>query len=211
LLFVVGFALVAAACNNPTYSRNTVERDLRDESGLTPAQAECVAMRLEETIGVERLGARDEPTTREREKLHAALVFAALACGSQPYDPQAAARVLRDKARMPPAYADCLAREFPNGVEGPLPDASVAWRGSHVRALQVAILDATIECAQARGANVALEVRRNLGVSRQQSTCILASKASTSREAFVACTRSTPTTTTTVPATTVPPPSTSAP
>ena len=74
LLIVVGLALAAAACNNPTYSRNTVERDLRDQSGLTPTQAQCVTMRLEDTIGVERLGARDAPTTREREKLHAAPV-----------------------------------------------------------------------------------------------------------------------------------------
>jgi hypothetical protein len=195
LLLVVGHALIAAACNKPTYSRKTLERDLRDDSGLSATQAQCVAMRLESTIGTDRLGARDEPTTREQEKLHAALVFAALACGARPYDADAAAKVLRTKARVPATYADCLAREFGRRQADELPDPADAWQPKHVRALQVPILESTIDCANARGANTALEIRRNLGVSRQQSTCILAG--ASPAQAFAGCTTSTTTTTTT--------------
>ncbi len=195
LLIVVGLALVAAACSNPTYSRNSVERDLRDQSGLSADQARCVTRRLEDTIGVERLGARDDPTTREREKLRAALVFAALACGPRPYDADAAARVLRTKVRVPPSYADCLAREFATRAADVLPAPSVAWRNNEVRALQPPILASTIECARARGANVALELRRNLGISRLESQCVL--DARTPADAFASCTSTSTTTTTT--------------
>jgi hypothetical protein len=200
VLVVAGLALIAVACNNPTYSRDTIERALRNDSGLSAAQAECVARRLEDTIGVERLGARDEPTTREKEKLHAALVFAALACGPRPYDAAAAAKTLREKGRMPPTYADCIAREFGGRAAADMPEPSVAWQATKARPLQVFIAAATIECAQARGANEGLELRRNLGISRQQSACILA--APHRAEAFTACTTTSTTTTTTTSTTT---------
>jgi hypothetical protein len=149
---LVGLALLAVGCNNPDYDRDTVEQELRDDVGLSAKQAGCVAERLEETVGVRRLGARDEPTPLERDKLDAAVLYAIVACGDEPYDRAAVARELERALDFDRAEAQCLAREI---ERRPQP------------ATQETIVAATVGCDGGEA-----ELRRNAGLTREQADCV---------------------------------------
>jgi hypothetical protein len=211
--------LVGGACNNPTYNRDTIEHDLERETKLTASQATCLAQRLEQTIGEQRLGARDLPTAHEREKLHAAVVFAIVACSGAPYDRARVVHALEREARMPSDQAPCLVRE----IERRVPPRRLAAPGNLANPARTTILsaiaDATITCSD----NPAHDLRNNVGLARTQAACVMrpnpppANGAPLDRRAvFVKCTTSpSPTstsstsTTTAVPAipTPTPPPS----
>lgn len=67
------------ACSQESYDSTRTVGDLVD-AGLTRGQATCVVREMNEQITVERLGAREEPGTDERE------MFAAIfdACVASP-------------------------------------------------------------------------------------------------------------------------------
>jgi hypothetical protein len=199
LLLVAACSLLVVACNNPTYNRGTVERELHRDAGLTASQAKCLASRLEQTITKERLGARDLPTSFERDKTHAALVFSIIACSDAPYDRARIERDLERKAQLTPAQARCLVE----GVERRIPPRQLAsgdnLKPAALTNISAAIFDATVDC----GGN-ALQLRRNTGLTRQQIACISRYNPPTPpgapvnrRTAFVQCTATTTSTTTT--------------
>jgi hypothetical protein len=190
---VVALALFAAACNNPSYNRSTVQRDLERDTGLSASQAECVTERLEATIGVRRLGARDEPTPLERDKTHAAVVYAILACSGSPFDSGSVAQALTAKAEVPAAEAECLVREVPKRI----PEDELASATANVNAVRGAVFDATLECGGSLD-----DARRSIGLTREEAKCVGQRQPVEARTVEV-CTS--PTTTTT---TTSPPPST---
>ena len=161
--------LVAAACNNPTYDRDTIEHDLEHETDLTASQAACVARRLEQTIGEQRLGARDVPTAHEREKLHAAVVFAIVACSGPPYDRARIVRALERDAKIASERAPCLVRE----IERRVPSRRLAANGNLADPTRTTILsaiaDATITCSN----DPARDLRNNVGLTRTQAACVM--------------------------------------
>lgn len=65
-------AAVAAGCASPGYDPASLRADLV-EAGLSPDEARCVVREVERRIGVERLGAREEPAPDEREQFAAVI------------------------------------------------------------------------------------------------------------------------------------------
>jgi hypothetical protein len=153
VLGLVVCALFAYGCNNPDYDRETIEQELRDDVGLTAPQAACVAERLEDSVGVRRLGARDEPTPLERDKLDAAVLYAIVTCGDDPFDRAAAVRQLQRALELPAAEAQCLAREIERRAQPATPET---------------IASATLACDGREP-----ELRRNVGLSRDEAGCVL--------------------------------------
>jgi hypothetical protein len=153
VLFLVVCAVFAYGCNNPDYDRDTVEQELRDDVGLTAPQAACVAEQLEEAVGVRRLGARDEPTPLEQDKLDAAVLYAIVACGDEPFDRGAVASELERALRLRAADAQCLAREIERRAQ---------------TATSETIAAATLACDGGQA-----ELRRNVGLSREEAECVV--------------------------------------
>jgi hypothetical protein len=194
IVCVVGAGASATACAGTEYDRDAIEQDLRDDSGLSASQAHCLTRRLEDSIRVSRLGARDDPTSGERDKLHGALVFAIVACSGAPYDRDAVAPDLAETANLGRARADCLLASIETDVPPVELEASDNLDRERVQEVRAAIVDATLACG-----GRAREVRRNAGLTRKEAECVLAD------ESFEACTTSTTTTsTTTGPATSSP-------
>jgi hypothetical protein len=168
-LVALTLVLVATACNNPTYDRDAIEHDLEHETDLTASQAGCVARRLEQTIGEQRLGARDVPTAHEREKLHAAVVFAIVACSGSPYDRARIVRALERDAKIASEQAPCLVRE----IERRVPPRRLAANGNLADPTRTTILsaiaDATIRCSN----DPARDLRNNVGLTRTQAACVM--------------------------------------
>jgi len=61
---VLAFAGIAAACGS-AYDREEFISELVTESGVTEAQATCMADGMEDQIGVDRLNDRGNPTAEE--------------------------------------------------------------------------------------------------------------------------------------------------
>jgi hypothetical protein len=173
---VVLLAIAVAACNSPDYDRNTVERDLEQDVGLSAAQARCVAQQLENLLGVRRLGARDDPRDGERNRLNAALLFGVVACSGEPYDRDEVVATIERLTAMEADDAACVVR----GVEERVPPERLASGGNlaEERALDVraAIADATIDCyveADRTGDELVQALRANAGLSAEEARCLL--------------------------------------
>jgi hypothetical protein len=161
-------AVVAGGCASGEYDRASVEQDLVDTTELTAAQAACLTRRLEATIGVTRLGARDEPTAGERDRMHGALVMSVLGCSGAPYAADAIVTDLAEAADLGRDAAQCLVDEVEReeSADGlAKPDAVDDERAV---ALGAAISVATLRCGGGE-----TELRRNAGLTGTQAECVL--------------------------------------
>ncbi|MCU1426758.1 MAG: hypothetical protein JWL83_758, partial [Actinomycetia bacterium] len=169
LLIVAVLVLGLGGCNNPTYKRSTVEHDLVNDTGLSASQADCFAVGLERSIGVDRLSARTAPSARDREKAGAALIFAIVACSGAPYDRAKIERALQVQAKLSATFAKCLAE----GVEKRVGSDQLAAKGNLSGTAQTKIEDAivlaTIACAPPTRAAQIAELQRTAGLSAGQA------------------------------------------
>jgi hypothetical protein len=168
IVLVVG----AAACANPEYDRSTVERDLERDSGLTAAQAACVARRLEDTVGERRLGARDTPSPAERAYLHSALVFAGVACSGRPFDVAKVQRFLVDKAKVGAADARCLVEHAVLDVGADQLAAGDNLTRAASLKVRGALAWGAVSCIARDGEAAVAALRENAGVNREQALCL---------------------------------------
>jgi hypothetical protein len=116
LAVVALVALLAAACNNPAYTRATVESDLQREVHLSPAQADCLTQQLEAQITPDQLSSHTEPSDLERQQFRGALQYALVACSGAPYNATAVAQELVQHAGLTEADAACVARHVGDDV-----------------------------------------------------------------------------------------------
>jgi hypothetical protein len=111
LLFAtIVLCVVAVACNNPVYSRATVERELQRDVHLSTSQARCLTQALEQGISPERLSAHDNPSGTERLEFRRFVRYAVIACTSTPYDEHAVAPALQRYGALDATDAACIAR-----------------------------------------------------------------------------------------------------
>ncbi len=66
--------LTAAACGD-SYDRGEFVQELVDTGSVTEAQAECVADRVEDEIGVDRLNSRTDELSEEDQEILTSAVF----------------------------------------------------------------------------------------------------------------------------------------
>jgi hypothetical protein len=192
VLVTAVLVVALAACNNPDYSRSTVERDLTNDAGLTASQAHCLARGLEIAIGVRRLGSREAPNQSERDLAHAALVYAIVACSGSPFRAGRVARDLHTQAQLDAKEASCLVDGVAKrvGTDTLANDAAVNLTAQNRAKMRVAIAAATIACG---GNNATL--RRTVGFDGEEAACAL--RAGQDLAAIKRCTVTTTTTTTT--------------
>jgi hypothetical protein len=171
LLVVAGFT--ASACSNPTYSRSTVEHELENSAGLSHSQASCLAQRLEKTVGADVLGARTVPTPRLRNKAHAALVFAIVACSGAPYDRAKIEHSLQTAARTSAAHAACITAQAERAVGGDQLAASGNLAGTALTNVQNALILATLRCTPGGAKHAKVPLQTEAGLTATQASCVL--------------------------------------
>jgi hypothetical protein len=178
---LLGCALLAAACNNTGYSRATVVEDLRAQTQLTDAQADCLSKRLEQVIDVRRLGARDEPTPFERVEFRAALLYAIVACSGAPYDRDRVATALNEELDIPFAESECITRAVEQRVKPDTLARDDNLSNARVAEIRAAIVEASLACGGEA------KVRRNVGLTRQQAECVLDAPEEERADAIAQC------------------------
>jgi hypothetical protein len=165
-------AVIGGGCASTDYDRRSVEEDLVESTALTEAQAACLTRRLEATIGLTRLGARDAPTEGERDRMHGGLVMAIVGCSGEPYARDAIVTGLAEQANLGRDRAECLV----TGVEGEVPpdDLAAPETIDDDRAVELgaAIAVATLGCDGSER-----DLRRNAALTARQAECVLEERA----------------------------------
>ena len=139
---VILVVLLAAACSNRPYTRETVESDLQREVHLSAAQAECLTQQLEAQIPPDQLSSHTDPNDLELEQFRGVVQYAVVACSGAPYNAAVVAPGLMHHAGLTPATATCVARNV-----GELVGAGNVTSAQ----FEAALLDATAVCASPVG------------------------------------------------------------